>query len=275
MASAQVQPELFTRPFVKAVMCEFVATMLFIFVALGAAFNWPLQQPSVLQISLTFGLAIATLIQVFGHISGAHINPAVTIAFFVGNEISIFRLVFYVALQLMGAIVGAGLIYSLTPSKVHGTLALNDLSDDVSPGEALVVEIILTFFVVMCIFSSTDKRRTDNQDNPALAIGLAVTMAHLTGINYTGCSINPARSFGPAIVLGKFSCNHWVFWMGPITGATLASVIYNYVLYPHKLTMDERMAIIQGVFNPGHERRTSSEVSISSGPDLHFWGPEA
>lgn len=128
MANEQERPELFTKPFVMAVMCEFVATVLFIFVALGAAFNWPSEQPTVLQISMAFGLAIATLIQSFGHISGTHVNPAVTVAFFVGNQISIFRLLFYVAVQLIGAIVGAGMIYALTPSKVHGTLALNDVS---------------------------------------------------------------------------------------------------------------------------------------------------
>ncbi|XP_077180389.1 aquaporin-5-like [Paroedura picta] len=247
------RPELFTLPFVKAVVCEFVATTIFIFIALGAAFNWPSGEPSVLHISLAFGLAVATLIQACGHISGTHINPAVTMAFFVGNQISIFRLLFYMALQLMGSVVGAWLIYSLTPSKVHGTLAVNDLSDNVSPGEALVVEMILTFTVVMCIFSSTDQRRTDNRDNPALAIGMAVTMAHLVGIYYTGCSINPARSFGPAVVMREFSNAHWVFWLGPFTGGTLASVIYNYVLYPHKLTMDERMAIVKGVFRPEPE----------------------
>ncbi|XP_015274218.1 PREDICTED: aquaporin-2-like, partial [Gekko japonicus] len=126
MESTQTLPELFTAPFVKAVACEFVATVIFIFVALGAAFNWPSGQPSVLQIALAFGLTVATLIQAFGHISGTHVNPAVTIAFFVGNQISIFRLLFYVALQLMGAVVGAGLVYSLTPNKVRGTLALND-----------------------------------------------------------------------------------------------------------------------------------------------------
>uniref|UniRef100_A0A8D0DNK5 Aquaporin-5 n=1 Tax=Salvator merianae TaxID=96440 RepID=A0A8D0DNK5_SALMN len=254
-----LQQEFFTVQFARAVVCEFVATVIFIFVALGATLKWPSERPSVLQISLAFGLTIATLVRAFGHISGTHVNPAVSIAYFVGNQISVIRLIFYVILQLLGAIAGAGIVYMVTPRKVSRTFALNDLTFDVSPGEALTVEIILTFSVMMCIFSATDKRRTDSRDNSALSIGLAVAMAHLNGIYYTGCSLNPARSFGPAVIMGTFSTAHWVFWLGPITGACLASVAYNYLLYPHKLTMEERLAILQGLIIPETEWRNTPE----------------
>ncbi|KAJ7317770.1 hypothetical protein JRQ81_003932 [Phrynocephalus forsythii] len=254
--------EFFSIKFAQVVVCEFVATVIFIFIALGAALRWPLEQPSVLQISLAFGVTVCSLVQAFGHVSGTHLNPAVTIAYFVGNQISIIRLVFYVVLQLLGAIIGAGILYIVTPPDVGRTIALNDLSPEISPGEALVVEIILTFSVVMCIFSSTDKRRTDSRGNSALSIGLAVTMAHLIGINYTGCSINPARSFGPAVIMGTFSGAHWVFWLGPLLGASLASITYNYLLYPHKLSMQERIAIVNGLFIPEDEWRETSEMEM-------------
>ncbi|XP_062975829.1 aquaporin-5-like [Elgaria multicarinata webbii] len=257
-AAPQRQHEFLTVKFAQAVVCEFIATAIFLFIALGSAFKWPLEFPSVLQVSLAFGLTIATLVQAFGHVSGAHLNPAVSIAYFVGNQISIIRLVFYVVLQLLGATAGAGLIYAVTPRGIRKTLALNDLSFDISPGEALVVETILTFSVVMCIFSATDKRRTDSRDTSALSIGLAVSMAHLIGIYYTGCSINPARSFGPAVIMGTFSRAHWIFWLGPIFGASLASVIYNYLLYPHNLSMEERLAIVKG-FIPEDEWRSTPE----------------
>ncbi|CAI5765230.1 aquaporinaquaporin-5-like [Podarcis lilfordi] len=251
------QQELFTLRFTQALACEFVATVIFIFIVLGSAFKWPLQLPSVLQISMAFGLTIGTLVQAFGHVSGSHVNPAVTIAYFVGNQISIVRSVLYVVLQLLGAVTGAGIIYSVTPKDVRHTLALNDLTYGTNPGEALVVEIILTFSVVMCIFSATDKRRTENRGNSALSIGLAVTMAHLIGIYYTGCSLNPARSFGPAVIMGKFSGAHWVFWLGPIFGASVASVVYNYLLYPQKLSIGERLAIVQGFVLPEDEGRST------------------
>lgn len=158
MESEETPPELFTTPFAKAVVCEFVATLIFIFVALGASFSWPSEQPSVLQISMAFGLAIAAMIQVFGHISGTHVNPAVTIAFFVGNQISIFRLLFYVASQLMGAIMGAGLIYSMTPSKVHGTLALNDVSPLICRGNDYSVVTLYE-----CLLASRTEQMNDQQ----------------------------------------------------------------------------------------------------------------
>ncbi|XP_061470919.1 aquaporin-5-like isoform X2 [Rhineura floridana] len=258
-AAPQRRQELCTVSFAKAVVCEFVATILFIFIALGAAFRWPLQLPSILQISVAFSLTIATLVEVFGPITGANINPAVTIAFFVANQISVIRLVFYVVVQLLGAIIGAGMIYAVTPRDIRRTLALNDLADGTTPGEALVVEIILTFTVVMCIFSATDKRRRDDRGNAPLTIGLAFGMAHLTGIYYTGCSLNPARSFGPAVIMGKFSGAHWVFWVGPILGASVAAVVYNYLLYPHRLSMRERLAIVQGFILPEGERRETPD----------------
>nr|XP_020640191.1 aquaporin-5-like [Pogona vitticeps] len=254
------QQEFFSIKFAKAVLCEFVATVIFIFIALGSAMKWPSEQPSILQISLASGLTICTLVQAFGHISGTHLNPAVTVAYFVGNQISIIRLVLYVVLQLLGAIIGAGILYTVTPPEVRRTLPLNELSSGITPGEALVVETILTFSVVMCIFSSTDKRRTDSRGNSALSIGLAVTMAHLTGIYYTGCSINPARSFGPAVIMETFNGSHWVFWIGPFLGAIFASVIYNYLLYPRKLSMEERIAIVKGFFIPEYEWRDTPEA---------------
>lgn len=126
------QQEFFSIKFAQAVVCEFVATVIFIFIALGSAFKWPLEHTSVLQISLSFGLTVGTLVQAFGHVCGTHLNPAVTVAYFVGNQISITRLVLYVGLQLLGAIIGAGILYTVTPQEVRGTLSVNDVSLSVS-----------------------------------------------------------------------------------------------------------------------------------------------
>lgn len=117
--------ELRSVAFTRAVFAEFLATLLFIFFGLGSALSWPLAPPDVLQISLAFGLAIATLVQALGHISGAHINPAVTVACLVGSHISFLRAVFYVAAQLLGAVAGAALLYELTPPNIRGHLAAN------------------------------------------------------------------------------------------------------------------------------------------------------
>uniref|UniRef100_A0A8C6X555 Aquaporin-5 n=1 Tax=Naja naja TaxID=35670 RepID=A0A8C6X555_NAJNA len=248
MATTERQAEILTPKFAWAILSEFVGTAIFLCIALGSSFQWPLEQPSVLQISLAFGLTVATMVHIFGHISGAHINPAVTLAYFVGNQISIVRFVFYMILQVLGALAGTGIIYAVTPGEVRSTLFANQVH--ITSGEAFLIEIILTFSVVMCIFSVTDKRRRESGSYAALSIGLAVTMAHLVGIYYTGCSINPARSFAPAVILGKFGPFHWIYWMGPFMGAILAAVIYNYILYPQRLSREERLAVFKGFFAP-------------------------
>lgn len=127
-SSATMRKEICTIAFLRAVFCEFLATLLFVFFGLGSALKWPSALPSVLQIALAFGLAIATMVQTFGPISGGHVNPAVTIAFFVGNQISFLRTLFYVAAQMIGAIAGAGILYAVTPSNARGNLAVNAVS---------------------------------------------------------------------------------------------------------------------------------------------------
>ncbi|XP_053560998.1 aquaporin-5-like [Bombina bombina] len=243
--------EICSLAFVRAVFAEFLATLLFVFLGCGSALNWPSSLPSVLQISLAFGLAIGTLVQTFGHVSGAHINPAVTISFLVGSHISILRATFYIIAQLVGAIAGAGILYGVVPPSIRGNLAINAVSNGTS-GQAFAVELILTFQLVVCIFASTDSRRNDNVGSPALSIGLSVTLGHLLGIYFTGCSMNPARSLGPSAVTGDFS-DHWVFWIGPIVGGVLASLMYNYLLFPYNRSVSDKIAILKGTYEPEEE----------------------
>ncbi|XP_030618875.1 aquaporin-2 isoform X1 [Delphinapterus leucas] len=201
--------ELRSIAFSRAVFAEFLATLLFVFFGLGSALNWPQALPSVLQIAMAFGLAIGTLVQALGHVSGAHINPAVTVACLVGCHVSFLRAAFYVAAQLLGAVAGAALLSEITPPDIRGDLAVNALSNNSTAGQAVTVELFLTLQLVLCIFASTDERRGDNLGTPALSIGFSVVLGHLLGIHYTGCSMNPARSLAPAVVTGKFD-NHWV-----------------------------------------------------------------
>ncbi|XP_068948604.1 aquaporin-5 [Petaurus breviceps papuanus] len=245
-----MKKEVCSVAFLKAVFAEFLATLIFVFIGLGSALKWPSALPTILQIALAFGLAIGTLAQALGPVSGGHINPAITLALFVGNQISLFRTVFYVVAQLVGAIAGAGILYGLTPFNARGNLAVNSLNNNTSPGQAVVVEMILTFQLALCVFSSTDTRRTDPVGSPALSIGLSVTLGHLVGIYFTGCSMNPARSFGPAVIMKRFSPAHWVFWVGPITGAVLAAILYFYLLVPNSMSLSDRVAIVKGTYEP-------------------------
>ncbi|XP_061470915.1 aquaporin-5-like isoform X2 [Rhineura floridana] len=233
-----MKKEVCTISFLRAVFAEFLATMIFVFFGLGSALKWPSALPSVLQISLAFGLAIGTMVQTFGHVSGSHINPAVTIAFFVGSQISFLRTLFYIAAQLVGAIAGAGILYGVTPINARGNLAVNALSNNTTAGQAVVVEIILTFQLVMCVFASTDRRRNDYVGSPSLSIGLSVTLGNFVG----------------------------VFWVGPICGGILASLIYNYLLLPHAMNMSERVAIMKGTYESEEEWEEKEKSMEMSSP---------
>ncbi|KFP85660.1 Aquaporin-5, partial [Apaloderma vittatum] len=237
--------EILTLAFARSVFVEFISTLIFVFIGLGSALKWPSALPSILQIALAFGLAIGTLVQAFGHISGAHINPAVTIAFFVGNQISFLRTTLHRPLcRCCAKPQGWFIIVTLNGSQ---------LNNNTTAGQALVVEIILTFQLAACIFASTDNRRNGNVGSPALSIGLSVAVGHLVGIYFTGCSMNPARSFGPAVIVRRFSPAHWVFWVGPILGACLAALLYFYVLVPYCMNMSDRVAIIKGTYESEEE----------------------
>ncbi|XP_053231048.1 aquaporin-5-like [Podarcis raffonei] len=243
--------ELCSRALTRAFLAELIGTTVFVFVGLGSALPWPLASPSVLQVALAFGLAIGTLAQCLGHVSGAHLNPAVTAAFLLGSRISLCKAASYVLAQLLGAVVGAALLYELTPREVHGSLGVNGPQNTTSAGQAVTIEMFLTLQLVLCVFASTDSRRTD-VGFPALSIGLSVTAGHLIGIYYTGCSMNPARSFGPALVMGNFA-NHWIFWIGPLAGAIVAMMLYDYLLCPRPRSTADRIAILRGDRDPEKE----------------------
>ncbi|NXT50460.1 AQP2 protein, partial [Pluvianellus socialis] len=267
--------ELRSVAFTRAVFAEFLATLVFILFGLGSALNWPsASAPSILQIALAFGLAIGTLVQALGHISGAHINPAVTVACLIGSQVSFLRAVFYVVAQLLGGVVGAAILHEITPADSREGLAINKLHNETTTGQAVTVELFLTFQLVLCIFASTDERREDNLGSPALSIGLSVAVGHLLGIRYTGCSMNPARSFAPAVIVGWFFLTRFfsfpfpqVFWVGPLVGAAAASIIYNYILFPQAKTFSERLAIFKG-FEP-EEDWAEREVRRRQSVELH------
>uniref|UniRef100_A0A4W2EN85 Aquaporin 6 n=1 Tax=Bos indicus x Bos taurus TaxID=30522 RepID=A0A4W2EN85_BOBOX len=227
----------------RALFAEFLATGLYVFFGVGSALRWPLVLPSVLQIAITFNLATAVIVQITWKASGAHVNPAVTLAFLVGSHISLPRAVAYVAAQLAGATAGAALLYGVTPGDIRENFGVNMVRSSTSTGQAVAVELILTLQLVLCVFASTDSRQTTG--SPAATIGASVAVGHLIGIYFTGCSMNPARSFGSAVIVGKFEV-HWIFWVGPLTGAVLASLIYNFILFPDTKTLAQRLAILTG-----------------------------
>ncbi|XP_054640391.1 lens fiber major intrinsic protein-like [Dunckerocampus dactyliophorus] len=240
--------------FWRAVFAEFFGTMFFVFFGMGAALRWSAGPHHILHVALCFGLAAATLIQSIGHISGGHINPAVTFAYLVGAQLSLFRAFFYIIAQCLGAVAGAAVLYGVTPGNMRGNMALNTLQPGISLGMATTVEVFLTIQLVVCIFAVTDERRNGRLGSAALSIGFSITIGHLMGMYYTGAGMNPARSFAPAVLFRNF-LNHWVYWVGPMIGAAVGAILYDFMLFPRMRGLSERLAMLKGTQPPERENQ--------------------
>nr|XP_057924654.1 aquaporin FA-CHIP-like [Doryrhamphus excisus] len=233
--------EIKSKEFWRAVLAELVGMTLFIFLSIAAAIGKPGDPGQEVKVSLAFGLAIATLAQSLGHISGAHLNPAVTLGMLASCQISVFRAVMYVVAQLLGSALASGILYGTRPNTTNA-LGLNSLSG-VTPSQGVGIELLATFQLVLCVIAVTDKRRRDVTGSAPLAIGLSVCLGHLAAISYTGCGINPARTFGPALIMNDFT-DHWVYWVGPMCGGVAAAVVYDFLLSPKFEDFPERMKVL-------------------------------
>src|SRR4029453_2058204 len=183
--------------------------------------------------SLAFGLTVLTMAFGIGHISGCHLNPAVTVGLVVGGGFKSFEAIPYIISQVIGAVVAAALLYLIASGKagfdLAGGLASNGYAED-SPGgysllSGFVTEVVMTFMFLMIILGSTDERA------PAgfapIAIGLALTLIHLISIPVTNTSVNPARSTGPALMVGGLALQQlWLFWVAPLAGGAIGGVLY-------------------------------------------------
>uniref|UniRef100_A0A8C0RFD9 Aquaporin-1 n=1 Tax=Canis lupus familiaris TaxID=9615 RepID=A0A8C0RFD9_CANLF len=237
--------------FWRAVVAEFLAMILFVFISIGSAlgFNYPVRNNQTagaaqdnVKVSLAFGLSIATLAQSVGHISGAHLNPAVTLGLLLSCQISILRAVMYIIAQCVGAIVATAILSGITSSLPDNSLGRNELAPGVNSGQGLGIEIIGTLQLVLCVLATTDRRRRDLGGSGPLAIGLSVALGHLLAIDYTGCGINPARSFGSSVITHNFK-DHWIFWVGPFIGGALAVLIYDFILAPRSSDLTDRVKV--------------------------------
>jgi aquaporin Z len=184
-------------------------------------------------VSLAFGLTVLTMAYAIGHISGCHLNPAVSLGLFVGGRFKGAELPGYVIAQVLGGIAGAAVLYLIASGQqgfsLAGGLASNGYGEH-SPGgyslvAGLVAEVVLTFFFLLIILGATDIRAP--QGFAPIAIGLGLTLIHLIGIPVTNLSVNPARSTGPAVFVGGWALQQlWLFWLAPLIGAALAGIVY-------------------------------------------------
>nr|BCU41355.1 plasma membrane intrinsic protein 2 [Gentiana scabra] len=236
--------------FYRALIAEFVATLLFLYIGVTTVIGYkhqsdpnlnPAGDPcggvGLLGISWAFGGMIFVLVYCTGGISGGHINPAVTFGLLLARKVSLIRAVMYMVAQCLGAISGVGLAKAFQKAYfVRYGGGATELQAGHSVGVGLAAEIIGTFVLVYTVFSATDPKRSARDSHvPVLAplpIGFAVFMVHLATIPITGTGINPARSFGSAVILNRHEAwhYHWIYWVGPFVGAAIAAFYHQYIL---------------------------------------------
>jgi aquaporin Z len=223
----------------KKLSAEFIGTFWLVLGGCGSAVlaaSFPDVGIGLLGVSLAFGLTVLTMAFAIGHISGCHLNPAVSIGLWSGGRFSATELGPYIAAQVAGGLAGAAILYVIATGQagfdVTAGFASNGYGEH-SPGgysltAALVTEIVMTFMFLIIILGATDKRAP--QGLAPIAIGLGLTLIHLISIPVTNTSVNPARSTGVAIFQGDWAISQlWLFWLAPIVGAILAGMVYRWL----------------------------------------------
>lgn len=218
----------------RKLLAEFVGTFALIFIGAGsivAAAN-PITGitpgAGLVTVALAHGLVIATMVSATGHVSGGHFNPAVSVAAWVTRRLGTVELVAYVVTQLVGGIAGAGLLRLVVPQGAWEPAGLGAtlVAPNVSDAQAITIEAVLTFFLVWVVFATAIDPEGAFEKVAGLAIGFVIAMDIMMGGPFTGASMNPARSLGPAVVRGDYT-GIFVYFIGPVIGGTVAAVVYD------------------------------------------------
>ncbi|MCI6986887.1 MAG: MIP family channel protein [Clostridium sp.] len=221
----------------KKFCAEFLGTMLLVFFGCGVAMTMGVNRLTYVAVALAFGLSIVAIAAFIGDISGCHINPAVSLGMLLDGRMKLGEFFYYIAAQFLGGIAGGGvlaLIQRNNPDSLLGSNAFVFANSDATGIHmlgAIVIEIILSFVFVLVVLAVTKK--AENGKISSFVIGLSLTLVHLMGLPYTGTSVNPARSFGPALMCA-FRGNIvplqqvWVFIVAPMVGAVIAAIVYRF-----------------------------------------------
>jgi aquaporin Z len=241
-------------PLTKRLSAEFIGTLWLVLGGCGSAVlaaSFPALGIGFVGVALAFGLTLLTMAYAIGHISGCHLNPAVTIGLWAGKRFPAKDILPYIVAQVLGAIAASGILYLIASGKT-GFLLSNGFAANGfgahSPGQyevlaCFVSEVVMTFFFLMVILGSTH-RLAPAGFAPA-AIGLCLTLIHLISIPVTNTSVNPARSTGPAIFVGGWAISQlWLFWVAPILGALLAGVVYSWLGSEDEVAAEQETEII-------------------------------
>lgn len=212
----------------RTLLAEFIGNLLLNLFGCGACINISKgadAPPDIVLVALAFGLAVYAAVSAIGHISGGHINPAVTLGLAAVGRVKVIRAILYIIAQCAGAAAGSGLLKALTPDRAAGKLGVTGLGTDVTKLQGFGIEFFLGFVLIFVVCGVCDSNKPDHKSTAPLAIGLTVTLGHLLAVDYTGSAMNPARSFGSALVASEWA-DHWIYWAGPIAGGIAAALLY-------------------------------------------------
>jgi len=220
---------------VKKYVAELIGTFVLVLMGCGSAvFLGVSDVAGVVAVSFAFGIAVLAMVYAIGGISGCHINPAVSISMLAAGKIGVKDTVIYIVAQCAGAILGAATLYGIASGSPIYNLATTGLGQNgyaemsplsVSMVSAFVAEVVLTFIFVLVIHGATSEKVP--KGFAGIPIGFSLVMIHLVGILITGTSVNPARSLGPAVIVGGVALSQlWLFWLAPIIGGLLAAVVW-------------------------------------------------
>lgn len=227
-------------PLSKKLTAEFIGTFWLVLGGCGSAVlaaGYPEVGIGWAGVSLAFGLTVLTMVYAIGHISGCHLNPAVSIGLWAGGRFPARELVPYMAVQVIGAIAGAGVLYMIASGQADfdlaGGFASNGFGEHSPAGYSMaagfVTEVAMTFMFLVIILGATHKLAPAGF--AGIAIGLGLTLIHLISIPVTNTSVNPARSTGPALFVGDWAMSQlWMFWVAPILGALIAGFVYRWLV---------------------------------------------
>eukprot|EP01119_Soliformovum_irregulare_P005616 TRINITY_DN17365_c0_g1_i1.p1 TRINITY_DN17365_c0_g1~~TRINITY_DN17365_c0_g1_i1.p1 ORF type:complete len:308 (+),score=44.31 TRINITY_DN17365_c0_g1_i1:31-924(+) len=250
----------------RSSVSEFVGTAMFVFLGTGSVIasqsvlgEASIAIPSLTVIALAHGFAIMVIIYSIGEISGGHLNPAVTWACLITDRISFLRAIIYFIAQMGGAVTGSAILYGLIPPSLRFGLGCHTVSDQLTDWQGFGCEVVFTFIFLLVVFATAVSPfvgkiapLAGGEYGPGkltpFAVGMCILILHTVGIPLTGASMNPARSWGPAVVHGG-DCwkDHWVYWWGPIIGSTVAAVTAQAVFLSSPAAMAQLLTYTRGV----------------------------
>ncbi|XP_077302565.1 aquaporin-like [Arctopsyche grandis] len=222
--------EVFSGAAIRRFVAELVGTLFLVLIGcMGCLPGWASGAPPSIQYSTSFGMVVMFVVQIVGHISGGHVNPAVTLAAAICGLISIPLSILYVIAQLIGATTGYGLLLLLTPNHAFDNstaFCVTIPADTVSSGQAVLIEAIITSVLILVCCAVWDPCNSKNTDSVPIKFGFTIAAISMSAGAFTGASMNPARSLGPALWTSRWD-RHWVYWVGPLLGSAVSALLYH------------------------------------------------